>query len=307
MSLARGRHLQAIPGPSVMPEEVLSAMHRDSPNIYEGPLLQVTERVERGLKDVAKATQSDVVIYISNGHGAWEAALVNLFSPGDRVLALYTGRFTRGWADMARALKLEIQAIDFGARSPVDPAQVEDALRRDPGIKGVLMVHVDTATSVRNDVLAVRKAIDAARSDALLLVDCIASLGCEPYEADAWGVDVTVAGSQKGLMTPTGLGFNFISAKARAARLRLESVSPYWDWEPRLQPLVYYAKYCGTPPTHHLFGIDAALTMIEREGIEAVWERHRRFAGAVQAAVDAWGAGGSWSSTSPSRAIAPGR
>jgi alanine-glyoxylate transaminase/serine-glyoxylate transaminase/serine-pyruvate transaminase len=294
MSLARGRHFQAIPGPSVMPEEVLSAMHRDSPNIYEGELLKVTDRVEQGLKKVARATQSDVVIYIANGHGAWEGALVNLVSPGDRILALYTGRFTRGWADMARALKLEVQAIDFGARSPVDPGQVEDALRRDRGIKAVLMVHVDTATSVKNDVAAVRKAIDASGSDALLLVDCIASLACDPYEMDAWGVDVTVAGSQKGLMTPTGIGLNFISAKARAARKSAQFVTPYWDWEPRLDPVVYYAKYCGTPPTHHLFGLEAAIGMIEREGLEAVWERHRRFASAVHAAVEAWAVAGSW-------------
>ncbi len=232
MSLARGRHFQAIPGPSAMPEEVLAAMHRDSPNIYEGPLIELTERIERRLKTVARAEKSDVVIYITNGHGAWEGALINLFSPGDKVLALYTGRFARGWAAMGQALRLEIQDIDFGARAPVDPSQVEDALRRDPGIKGVLMVQTDTATSVRNDVAAVRRAIDAAGSDALFLVDCIASLGCEPYEMDAWGVDVTVAASQKGLMTPPGIGLNYVSAKARAARKAAALVTPYWDWEP---------------------------------------------------------------------------
>jgi alanine-glyoxylate transaminase / serine-glyoxylate transaminase / serine-pyruvate transaminase len=302
MSLARGRHVQAIPGPSAMPEEVLSAMHRDSPNIYEGELIAVTDRVERGLKSVARAAASEVVVYIGNGHGGWEAALTNLFSPGDRILALYTGRFARGWASMARSLKLDLVEIDFGARSPVDPAQVEDALRRDGSIRAVLMVQTDTATSVRNDVPAVRKAIDAAASDALLLVDCIASLGCEPFEMDAWGVDVMVAGSQKGLMTPTGLAFNFVGPKARAARSRATLVTPYWDWEPRLEPAAYYAKYCGTPPTHHLFGIDAALAMIEREGIEAVWNRHRRFAGAVHAAVEAWSAGGAWELNIPDAA-----
>lgn len=294
MSLARGRHIQAIPGPSAMPEEVLSAMHRDSPNIYEGEIIAVTDRVERGLKDVARAQRSDVVVYIGNGHGGWEAALTNAFSPGDTVLALYTGRFARGWAAMARGLKLEVRDIDFGARGPVDPQQVEEALRRDKSIKAVLMVQTDTATSVRNDVAAVRKAIDAAGHDALLLVDCIASLGCEPFEMDRWGVDVMVAGSQKGLMTPTGLAFNVVSAKARAARRRATLATPYWDWEPRLEPVAYYAKYCGTPPTHHLFGLDAALAMIAREGIEAVWDRHRRFASAVHAAVDAWSAGGAW-------------
>jgi alanine-glyoxylate transaminase/serine-glyoxylate transaminase/serine-pyruvate transaminase len=277
-----------------MPEEVLAAMHRDSPNIYEGELIEVTDRVERRLKEVARAPQSDVVVYIANGHGGWEAALSNLFSPGDRILALYTGRFARGWAAMGRALKLELAEIDFGARSPVDPGRVEDELRRDKSIKAVLMVQTDTATSVRNDVAAVRQAIKAAGSDALLLVDCVASLACEPFEMDGWEVDVMVAGSQQGLMTPTGLAFNFESAKAREMRRRATQVTPYWDWESRLEPVAYYAKYCGTPPTHHLFGLDAALAMIEREGIQAVWNRHRRFAGAVHAAVEAWSAGGSW-------------
>lgn len=294
MTLAHGRHFQAIPGPSAMPEEVLAAMHRDAPNIYEGSLIDVTLRVEERLKAVARAPKAEVIIYITNGHGAWEGALINLFSPGDKVLALYTGRFARGWADMAKALRVGIEEIDFGARSPVDPQRVEDALRRDKSIKAVLMVQTDTASSVRNDVLGVRRAIDAAGSDALFLVDCIASLGCEPYEMDAWGVDVTVAASQKGLMTPPGIGLNYVGEKARAARKSAALVTPYWDWEPRINPSVFHARFCGTPPTHHLYGLDAALGMIEREGLENVWERHRRLSGAVHAAVEAWGGGGSW-------------
>ncbi|WP_293862764.1 aminotransferase class V-fold PLP-dependent enzyme [uncultured Alsobacter sp.] len=294
MSLARGRHFQAIPGPSAMPDEVLSAMHRDAPNIYEGSLIDVTLEVETRLKAVARAQKAGIVIYITNGHGAWEGALINLFSPGDKVLALYTGRFARGWADMARAMRVEIEEIDFGARSSVDPQRVEDALRRDKSIKAVLMVQTDTASSVRNDVLGVRRAIDAAGSDALFLVDCIASLGCEPYEMDAWGVDVTVAASQKGLMTPPGIGLNYVGEKARRARKSAQLVTPYWDWEPRLEPTAFHARFCGTPPTHHLFGLHAALGMIEREGLENVWERHRRLSGAVHAAVEAWGKGGTW-------------
>lgn len=293
MSLAFGRHFQAIPGPSVMPEPVLNAMHRDTPNIYEGPIIEVTERIERGLKYVAR-TQADVVIYIANGHGGWEASLTNVFSPGDRILALYTGRFTRGWADMAKFLGIEVVEIDFGSRAPTDANQVEAALRADRSIKAVMMVQTDTATAVLNDVKAVRDAIDAAGSDALLLVDCIASLACDEFRMDEWGVDLAVAGSQKGLMTPPGLAMNFVGPKARAARKTARCATPYWDWEARLEPLVYYAKFCGTAPTHHLFGLDAALQMIEAEGIEAVWKRHGKLAGAVHAAVETWSEGGRW-------------
>lgn len=293
MSLARGRHFLSIPGPSVMPDQVLNAMHRGAPNIYEGDLVDLTGEVYDSLRKVAR-TVHHPVIYMANGHGAWEAALTNVFSRGDKALVLFTGRFARGWADQAAGLGVEVQSIDFGTRSPVDPMQVEEALRADSGheIRAVMMVQTDTATSVLNDVPAVRAAIDAAGHPALLMVDCIASLACDEFRMDDWGVDVMVSGSQKGLMTPPGLGLNFVGPKALEARKRADLATPYWDWQPRCAPQVYYQKFCGTAPTHHLFGIHEALNMLMEEGMENVWARHRLLSRAVHAAVEAWGSDG---------------
>ncbi|MGA1685389.1 MAG: pyridoxal-phosphate-dependent aminotransferase family protein, partial [Gemmobacter sp.] len=198
-----GRPYLAIPGPSVMPDRVLRAMHRPAPNIYAGEVVEMMPALVADLRAVAR-TRQHVAIYIGNGHAAWEAANTNLFSPGDRALSLITGRFGEGWAASVEALGVAVERIDFGRSAPVDPDQVEAALRadRDGAIRVVLLTHVDTATSVRNDVAAVRSAIDAAGHPALLAVDCIASLGCDDFRMDDWGVDVMVAASQKGLMTP---------------------------------------------------------------------------------------------------------
>jgi len=293
MSLAHGRHFLASPGPSVVPERVLRAMHRDAPNIYEGPLIELTEHVLVGLKTVAQ-TKHDAAIYIANGHGAWEAALSNTIRSGERVLCLATGRFALGWAETARRLGAEVVVEDFGGAAAVDPERVERALRADPSIAKVLVVQTDTASSVRNDIAAIRAAMDAAGSEALLMVDCIASLACDEFHMDRWGVDVMVAACQKGLMTPPGLGFVFAGPRARAARARADRVTAYWDWEPRLEPGVFYHLFGGTAPTHHLFGLHEALEMIAEEGLEAVWARHRRLAAAVHASVEAWGTAGPW-------------
>lgn len=289
MSLNHGFSHLAMPGPTVIPERVLQAMHRPSPDIYSGDLVDGSDALYADLARVAR-TAHDTVIFIGNGHAGWEGALANTLAPGDRVLALYTGRFGRGWAQMAEALGIHIEAIDFGMDQPVDAQRVEDSLRADSehGIKAVITVQTDTSTSIRNDIAGIRSAIDASGHPALLMVDCIASLGCEPYEMDAWGVDVTVAACQKGLMTPPGLAFNFISPRARARRNTLKQVSSYWDWNPRLDGEHFYQKFCGTPPTHHLFGLRAALDMLHEEGIEQVWQRHDTYARAVWAAVDAW-------------------
>lgn len=293
MTLANGTHYLAIPGPSVAPEAVLRAMHRAAPNIYTGELHDVTHSLVPDLKRVAR-TDQHVAMYIANGHGAWEAALVNTLSRGDRVLVLATGRFGEGWGEMAATLGAEVQVLDFGRRNPVDLAQVEEVLRQDKGqdIKAVLAVQVDTATSVRNDIKGVRATLDEVGHPALLLVDSIACLGCDPMEMDAWGVDVVCTGSQKGLMTPPGLGFVFFSDKADRARESANMVTPYWDWRPRKRPEIYYQFFCGTAPTHHIYGLRAALDMIHDEGIEAVWARHNHLARALWAAVEAWGAGG---------------
>lgn len=294
MSLSHGRSYLAIPGPSVMPDRVLQAMHRAAPNIYAGEVVDMMPGLIDGLKSVAR-TRHDAVIYIANGHGAWEAALSNTLSPGDKVLSLCTGRFGHGWHEMATGLGIEPIIEEFGLQSPVDPDRVEKLLRADKthALKAVLLTHVDTSTSVLNDVQAVRAAMDAAGHPALLMIDCIASMGGDRFEMDAWGVDVAVAASQKGLMVPPGIGFVFFNDKAAAARAAHPRVSRYWDWQPRANPDLFYQYFGGTAPTHHLFGLRESLAMIAEEGgIEAVWRRHAHLARAIWAAFDAWGAGG---------------
>ncbi len=290
MSLANGTRQLSIPGPSVLPESVLSAMHQPSPNIYSGALVDLANSLYPDLSRVAR-TEGDAVIYIGNGHAAWEACLTNTLSRGDKVLALLTGRFTLGWMDLAEHFDLQFETIDFGNRDPIDPERVAEALRDDSKhqIKAIIVVQTDTATSVRNDIKKLRQAIDQSAHPALLMVDCIASLACEPYEMDDWGVDVTVAACQKGLMTPAGLAFTFIGKRAWEAYKKADLKTGYWDWDRRVNGKVFYQKYCGTPPTHHLFGLRAALDMIFDEGLEAVWQRHARLASAIWAAVDAWG------------------
>lgn len=292
--LSHGRHYLAIPGPSVMPDRVLQAMHRPAPNIYAGALVEMVEGLIPDLKAVAR-TDGHAAIYICNGHGAWEAAVSNVCAPGDKVLVLSTGRFGEGWAELASRLGVVVEVMDFGKRAPVDLHRVEDRLRDDGAgeIKAVLAVHVDTSTSVRNDIAGIRAAMDAASHPALLMADCIASLGCECFEMDAWGVDVMVSASQKGLMTPPGLGFVFFSDKAAAVRDAMERVSQYWDWVPRANPQEFYQYFGGTAPTHHLFALREALTMlVHEEGIEAAWRRHAILAKAIWAALEAWGHGG---------------
>ncbi|MDE9451028.1 aminotransferase class V-fold PLP-dependent enzyme [Aliiroseovarius sp. Z3] len=294
MTLCFGRPYVAIPGPSVIPDRVLRAMHRPGPNIYEGELVEMMPALIGDLKAVAR-TRHNVAIYIANGHGAWEAALSNVIGPGDTVLSLCTGRFGHGWTEMAEALGVHVQIEDFGMRTPVDPNRVETALRADPDhrIRAVLLTHVDTSTSIKNDVAEVRAAMDAAGHPALLMVDCIASIGCDQFEMDGWGADVAVAASQKGLMVPPGMAFVFFSDKAAQVRKGMTRVSRYWDWSDRADPELFYQYFGGTAPTHHLYGLREALDMIAEEGgIEAVWARHSHLARAIWAAFDCWAASG---------------
>ena len=293
MTLANGRHYLAIPGPSVAPDEVLQAMHRAAPNIYEGELIDMVPGIATDLKKVARTT-GQVAIYISNGHGVWEAALVNTHNPGDRALVLATGRFGHGWAQIGESLGITCDIVEFGRSAPVDIAKVEHALRadKDKAYTSVLVTHVDTSSSARNDLLAVRRLLDELDHPALLMADCMASLGCDPFEMDAWGVDVTIAGCQKGLMTPPGMGYVFFNDRAEVARERIQRISPYWDWKPRCRPDGFWQYWFGTAPTHHLYGQRVALDMILAEGIENVWARHDKLARAIWAAVDAWGANG---------------
>lgn len=291
--LAAGRSYLAIPGPSVIPDAVLRAMHRAAPNIYDGDLVEMTHGLVPDLKKVAR-TCGNVAIYISNGHGAWEAALSNVMSPGDRVLVPASGRFSFGWAEMAEGLGIEAEILDHGLQSPWDMTRIAAALEEDHAhrIKAVLAVHVDTSTSIRNDIPALRALLDDLGHPALLMADCIASMGCDRFEMDAWGVDVAVTACQKGLMVPPGLSFVFFNDKAAEARAAQPRVSRYWDWVPRADPEVYYQYFGGTAPTHHLHGLRAALDLIHDEGMENIWARHATLAQAIWTACEAWGQDG---------------
>jgi alanine-glyoxylate transaminase / serine-glyoxylate transaminase / serine-pyruvate transaminase len=275
-----------------VPDEVLRAMHRPAIDIYSGDLVKLTENCLADLKRIFR-TDGHTYIYAANGHGAWEAALCNVLSRGDKILVAQSGLFAVGWGEMAQVLGVEVEVLPGDWRRAVDPAAVEARLKADTAgeIKAVLVVQIDTASSVVNDIPAIRKAIDAAGHDTLYLVDTIASLATMAFEMDAWGVDVAVAGSQKGLMTPPGLGFIAASDKARAAHARADLVTRYWDWSFR-DGQEHYMKYCGTPPEHLMFGLRQALDMLLAEGLDKVIERHRLLSRAVHAAVDTWRQGG---------------
>lgn len=293
MSLNFGRTQLAIPGPSVIPDRVLAAMHRPSPNIYTGELIEITRTLYPDLKNVAR-TKGDVAIYIANGHGAWEAALKNAIKPGEKVLVLLTGRFGLGWGELAKTLGIEVELLDFGMDNDADPQRVEEVLRKDKDhkIKALLTVQTDTSTSVINDIPALRQAINNAGHPCLYMVDCIASLGCDRFEMDEWGVDVMVAACQKGLMTPAGISFVYFNDKA-ARVSKNTSPGQYWNWLPRTRPEVYYQQFGGTAPTQHIFALREALDiLVHEEGIEAAWARHKTIANAIWAAVEKWGEGG---------------
>ena len=293
MSLAFGRDHVAIPGPSVIPDRVLRAMHRSAPNIYAGPLVELTASLLPDLKKIARC-EGHAIFYIGNGHAGWEASLCNTLSRGDRILALITGRFSLGWVQMARSLGIEVDTIEFGETEPADPERLQAVLEADTArsFKAVITVQTDTSTSTSNDIPALRNAIDAANHPALLMVDAIASFGCEPMQMHAWGVDVLLTASQKGLMTPPGLAIVFIGEKVWPLHDTAQLNTPYWDWKPRANPSVFPEHFGGTPPTHHLYGLREAIDMLLEEDMEHVWQRHTILATAVWKAVDAWGVGG---------------
>lgn len=284
-----GRHFLQIPGPSNVPDRILRAI--DNVTIdHRGPEFgELGKAVLAGMKKIFK-TESHVVIYPASGTGAWEAALVNTLSPGDHVLMAETGHFATLWKRMAERLGLHVQFMEGDWRHGVDPAAVTALLRADTGhrFKAVCVVHNETATGVVTDVHAVRKAIDACGHPALLMVDTISSLGSVDYRHDEWGVDVTVSGSQKGLMLPPGLSFNAISAKALQASETATLRRAYWDWHDMLaiNPRGYFPY---TPATNLLYGLHEALEMLFEEGLDNVFARHKRLAAATRAAVQAWG------------------
>ena len=292
MSVSMGREFLSIPGPTTVPDEVLNAMHRPAIDIYTGSLIALTDSL---LADLARLfrTSGRTYIYAANGHGAWEAALANTLSRGDRILVLESGRFARSWGEMAAMMGVEVEVLRRDISRAVDSGAVEARLRQDHAgaIKAVLVVQVDTASGAVNDIPAIRKAIDAAGHPALLFVDAIASLATMPFDMDGWGVDVALTGSQKGLMTPPGLGLVAAGERALDAHRDAGLRTQYWDWTRRAGP-EHYQKYCGTPPEHLLFGLRKALDMLFAEGLEAVFRRHRILAGAVRRAVEVWAGGG---------------
>ena len=291
MSVRAGREFLAIPGPTTMPDEVLRAMHRPAVDIYSGPLLALTDSL---MRDVARVfnTKGRAYIYSANGHGAWEAALTNVLSRGDKILVLESGRFAIGWGNSAGRMGVEVEILPGSMRRAVRPSEVEARLKADKGgtIKAVLVTQVDTASGVVNDIPAIGQAIRAAGHDALLMVDAVASLGCMRFDMDDWGVDVAMSASQKGLMAPPGLGFVAANDRAREVHKRAGLRTPYWDWTEREGDL-HYQKYAGTPPEHMLFALRKALDLLFEEGLENVFRRHQLLAEAVRRAIGVWSTG----------------
>jgi alanine-glyoxylate transaminase / serine-glyoxylate transaminase / serine-pyruvate transaminase len=286
---AGGRHLLQIPGPTNVPDRVLRAM--SAPTIdHRGPeFAALALDLLQAVRPVFGTTQP-VVIYPSSGTGAWEAALTNTLSPGDAVLAFETGHFATLWRDMAVRLGLEVVFVGGDWRHGVDPEVVAERLESDPAgrIKAVMVVHNETSTGVTSRVAEVRRAVDAAGHPALLLVDTISSLGSIDYRHDEWGVDVTVAGSQKGLMLPPGLSFNAVSEKALSASKTARLPRSFWDWQPILAANAR-GFFPYTPATNLLYGLREAVRMLAEEGLDRVFARHARHAEATRAAVQGWG------------------
>jgi alanine-glyoxylate transaminase/serine-glyoxylate transaminase/serine-pyruvate transaminase len=292
MTVAGGREFLSIPGPTNIPDAVLQAMHRPAIDIYSGDMLELTRTLHEDLPRLFR-TSGRVFIYAANGHGGWEAAVSNVLSRGETVLVLESGVFAVGWGDMARMLGVKVEVLRGDWRRAVDPAAVTQRLIADTAheIKAILVVQVDTASGVANDIPAIRRALDAARHPALLMVDCVASLACMPFEMDAWSVDVAMSGSQKGLMTPPGLAFVAANERALAAHQKADLRTRYWDWTFRMGE-AHYQKYGGTPPQHLLFALRTALDMLLAEGLERAARRHALLAEATRRAVTRWADGG---------------
>ena len=290
MARSAGRHFLQIPGPTNVPDRVLRAI--DFPTMdHRGPEFgELGKQVLAGMKRVFKAPTSDVVIYPASGTGAWEAALVNTLTAGDRVLMAETGHFAALWQKLAARLGLAVEFLPGDWRHGANPEAIQKRLRADSakGIKAVCVVHNETSTGVVSRIAEVRKAIDAAGHPALYMVDTISSLASIEYRHEDWGVDVTVAGSQKGLMLPPGLSFNCISQKALAASKTARLPRSYWAWDEMLaNGKSGYFPY--TPATNLLYGLREALKMLEEEGLDAVLARHQRHGEATRRAVRAWG------------------
>ena len=281
------------PGPTRVPDEVQDAMRRQPMDLADPRVDELIASCERGLKRVLQTEAADVFIYATNGHGAWEVVVENLIPPGGCVLVPGTGHFSDSWAVQTEALGRRVRRTPWREGFPIDAAAVEQALREDTAheIVAVFAVHTDTASGITSDMAALRAAIDAADHPAMFVVDVVASLAAAPFAMDALRANVVLGASQKGLMTPPGLGFVAVDAAAAAVATRNPAPRYYWSWDLRRDALSY-RKFCGTPPLNLLMGLEAALGLIFREGLEAVHARHAAIARAVHAAVDGWSSEG---------------
>ena len=291
MTVRAGREFLALPGPTTMPDEVLQAMHRPALDIYSKDMIDLSDGLHADLSKLF-VTKGKSYIYIANGHGAWEAVISNVLSRGDKLLVLESGRFAMGWGNAARMMGAEIEVLKGDWRRAVRVDEVEARLKQDKDhtIKAIVVAQVDTASGVVNDVEAIGKAIKRSGHPALYMVDTVASLACMPFEMDAWGVDVAMSGSQKGLMTPPGLGFVAANDRAQEVHKKANMRTPYWCWTER-EGTEHYRRYAGTAPVHLLFALRKAIDMLYAEGLPNVFRRHELLAEAVRRAVAVWGEG----------------
>jgi alanine-glyoxylate transaminase / serine-glyoxylate transaminase / serine-pyruvate transaminase len=282
-----GRHFLQIPGPTNVPDRVLRAIDRPVIDHRSAEFAKLGAEVLEGMRSVFQ-TSGPVVIYPSSGTGAWEAAIVNTLSPGDRVLLCETGHFSQLWRQLVERFGVRVEYVPGDWRRGASPEEVESRLSAGPDIKAVLVVHNETSTGVTSRIAEIRRAMNRARHPALLLVDTVSSLASIDYRHDEWEVDVAISGSQKGLMLPPGLGFNAISEKALAASRTARLPRSYWDWQEMLKPNSR-GFFPYTPATNLLYGLREALELLHEEGLPNVFRRHTRHAEATRAAVRAWG------------------
>jgi alanine-glyoxylate transaminase/serine-glyoxylate transaminase/serine-pyruvate transaminase len=283
-----GRHFFANPGPTNIPDSVLRAMDRPSQDFVESDFLEIYDEARAGLKRIL-FTEGELFFYASTGHGAWEATMVNLFSPGDTVLMIGGGYFSTAWAALSKAFGINAEMFEVDWREGADISRLQERLAADTAhtIKAVCAVHNETSTSVVLPLPEIRAALDSANHPALFLADTISSLGCFEFKMDAWGIDAVVGGSQKGLMLPTGLAFTAAGPKAMAAHAQAKIPRFYYDWSAMLERR--FRSFTGSVPIVPFFGMVESIRLIEQEGLANVWSRHARLGAATRAAVRGWG------------------
>ena len=289
-SRPNGRPFFFAPGPTNIPDRILNAMNKPTMDFLAPEFLAIHARVHDGIRRVLK-TKQQLFMYAANGHGAWEAALANTLSPGDKVLSLESGYFSVNWAQMARELGLEVEVLPADWRLGVAHDALVKRLKADAKgeIKAILVAHNETSTGLMTSLGDVRRALDETKHAAMLFADTISSLGSFDFRMDEWGVDIVVGGSQKGLMMTTGLSFTGVSGRAFEASKHVKTRRSYWNWADMLSRSPQ--KFPGTTPVHMFFGLDESMAMIDAEGLDAIFRRHRRFANATRAAVAHWGGG----------------